>query len=277
MPHIFHYFSPFAFMPSPYFQAKLKVSRNNLMLTDLQYRFLMRFFPPESLKDTSTVYIGKSKLGILLGEEFFDRIAGKVVIDFGCGEGSEAIEMAQHGAKHVIGLDIREDVLATARIKAAAAGVQDRCTFTTRLEQPAEIVVSVDAFEHFEDPAAMLRIMDGLLQPKGEIIVSFGPTWYHPLGGHLFSVFPWAHLLLTEEALIRWRSTFKTDGATRFNEVAGGLNQMTIARFESIVAASPFQFSSFYLAPIRKIRILHNQLTREFTTAVVRCRLIKRT
>jgi 2-polyprenyl-3-methyl-5-hydroxy-6-metoxy-1,4-benzoquinol methylase len=87
------------------------------MLAELQFRLLTRCFPPQSLKDTSTVYLGKSKLGILLGESFFDRIAGKFVVDFGCGEGSEAIEMAQRGASRVIGLDIREDVLATARCR----------------------------------------------------------------------------------------------------------------------------------------------------------------
>lgn len=107
--------------------------------------------------------------------------------------------------------------------------------------------------------------------------MSFGPTWRHPLGGHLFSVFPWAHLMFSEQALIRWRSTFKTDGATRFSEVAGGLNQMTIARFERLIADSPLQFASLELVPIKKLRPFHNRVTREFTTAVVRCRLIKRT
>jgi hypothetical protein len=106
--------------------------------------------------------------------------------------------------------------------------------------------------------------------------VSFGPTWLHPLGGHLFSVFPWAHLIFSEKALIRWRSTFKTDGATRFSEVAGGLNQMTIAKFEDLVANSPLQFAGFELVPIKKLRPFHNRLTREFTTAIVRCRLVKR-
>lgn len=76
-------------------------------------------------------------------------------------------------------------------------------------------------------------MMSALLEPKGEVIASFGPTWYHPLGGHLFSVFPWAHLLFSEKALLRWRSDFKTDGATHFGEVAGGLNQMTVDRFEN--------------------------------------------
>ena len=117
--------------------------------------------------------------------------------------------------------------------------------------------------------------MSALLQPAGEVIVSFGPTWYHPLGGHLFSVFPWAHLLFSEKALIRWRSTFKSDGATRFSEVAGGLNQMTISKFEDLIEDSPFKLASMELVPIKKVRRFHGRLTREFTTAIVRCYLVK--
>jgi len=83
--------------------------------------------------------------------------------------------------------------------------------------------------------------------------------------------------MFSEEALIRWRSIFKTDGATRFGEVAGGLNQMTITKFEKLIATSLLQFASLELIPIRKLRFLHNRFTREFTTAVVRCRLVKRT
>ncbi len=96
----------------------------------------------------------------------------------------------------------------------------------------AEVIVSLDSFEHFGDPAGVLAVMHDLLKPGGVIIATFGPTWYHPLGGHLFSVFPWAHLLFSEQALIRWRADIRSDGATRFGEVEGGLNQMTIARFE---------------------------------------------
>ena len=211
-----------------------------------------------------------------MGNDFFQQITGKVVIDFGCGEGADAVEMALKGARRVIGIDIREDVLQAARRRALEAGVQNVCSFTTSTKEPADVVVSVDAFEHFADPAEILRTMNALLRPTGEVLASFGPIWYHPLGGHLFSVFPWAHLIFSEKALINWRSTFKSDGATRFSEVAGGLNQMTIARFEKLVAASPLQFAQLELVPIRKLRRFHNRLTREFTTAVVRCRLRRR-
>lgn len=245
------------------------------LLTDVQYRILKKISPGEPGCCAGTAYEGKSKLNILLGEELLGKIAGKVVIDFGCGEGAEAVELAERGAKRVIGIDIREDVLNAARERARAAGVQNRCAFATSTTEPADFVVSIDAFEHFADPPSILRVMSRLLKSEGEALISFGPTWYHPLGGHLFSVFPWAHLLFSEKALIRWRSDFKSDGATRFGEVAGGLNQMTIGRFEEAVARSGLQFASLELLPIRQLRRFHNRLTREFATAIVRCRLVK--
>jgi SAM-dependent methyltransferase len=222
-----------------------------------------------------SVYIGRSKIEILFGPQIWSELAGKVVIDFGCGTGEHAIEIAQRGAKKAIGLDIREQVLDQARRTAEVAGVSDKCEFVTATETKADVVISMDAFEHFNDPAGVLRTMRTLMKDDGCAMIEFGPTWYHPLGGHLFSVFPWAHLIFTEKALIRWRSDFKTDGATRFGEVEGGLNQMTVRSFEELVRRSgQFQFDTLETVPIRRLRPLANRLTREFTSAIVRCRLV---
>ena len=246
------------------------------MFSTLQYKILKAISPGEPDTCSGTAYVGKSKLAILLGQEFLKKIQGKTVIDFGCGEGAEAIEIAQHGATKVIGVDIRANMIETARQKAQAARVANICEFGYSAKEPADVIVSLDSFEHFADPAQVLQVMNSLLKPNGEIIASFGPTWYHPLGGHLFSVFPWAHLIFSEKALIRWRSDFKSDGATKFGEVAGGLNQMTIRKFEQLVANSPFQVEELDLVPIRKLKPVHNRLSREFTTALVRCRMAKR-
>lgn len=221
-------------------------------------------------------YQSRSKLEVLFGPSIWQQLADKVVVDFGCGRGEQAIEMADHGARAVVGVDMRENVLVEARAAAERKGVGEKCRFTTNTDVRADVVVSMDAFEHFADPAGVLSEMRGLINEEGCALIVFGPTWYHPLGGHLFSVFPWAHLVFTEKALIRWRSDFKTDGATRFHEVEGGLNQMTIKRFEGIVAQSDFEFASFEAVPIRKLRPLANRVTREFTTAVVRCQLVPR-
>ena len=116
------------------------------MLTNLQYCVLHRMFPHAPDCCSGRAYEGKSKLAILLGGDFFTQIKDKVVIDFGCGEGADAVEMASKGAKRVIGLDIREDFLQTATRLALAARVQERCKFTTRTEEQADVIVSLDAF-----------------------------------------------------------------------------------------------------------------------------------
>lgn len=246
----------------------------------LGYR-LLRAISPDGKNDycasgVPLIYQNRSKLEVLFGPRIWDELAGKVVLDFGCGRGGEVIDIARHGAKKVIGLDLRESVLQDARRAAAEANLDARCVFTTRAEELVDVVMSLDAFEHFSDPAAILRTMRELVKDDGRAIIMFGPTWYHPIGGHSFSVFPWAHLLFTERALLRWRADWSNDGATRFGEIDGGLNQMTIRRFEQLVAASDFEFESFEAVPIRRLQPLHNRLTREFFSSIVRCRLVPR-
>lgn len=240
------------------------------------YRLLRLISDGSSSQMDGRAYSKTSKLEVLLGRSFLERIPGQVVIDFGCGTGAEAVEMAQKGARKVIGIDIQEHLLAIARERAAEAGVADRCDFGANASELADVIIAIDSFEHFEDPASILETMRTMIKPSGRVLASFGPTWYHPLGGHLFSVFPWAHLVFSEASLIRWRSDFKSDGATRFHEVAGGLNRMTIARFERIVRESPFRLEQLEPVPIRRLKPIASRLTREFTTAVVRCELVPR-
>jgi SAM-dependent methyltransferase len=240
------------------------------LLTDVQYRLLKRIAPTESTHLSGAAYAGRSKLRVLLGDRLFEACREKDVLDFGCGAGAEAVELASI-AKSVYGLDIIPRLLDQARRRAAASGLEGICTFGTELPRnKVDVIISLDSFEHFDDPASVLRTMFDLLRPGGQVITSFGPTWYHPFGGHLFSIFPWAHLIFTEAALIRWRSDIRSDGATRFREVEGGLNQMTIGRFERLVEESPLTLVSLEAVPIRRLERLNVPLTREFTTAIVR-------
>jgi len=219
-------------------------------------------------------YEGKGKLEALIGPAIWDQIVDKIVLDFGCGHGREAIVLARHGARRVIGVDVQEKQLAIARVLQAAAGVSN-CTFVHQFDSKADVILSIDSFEHFGHPDEILKEMSRLLKPDGKVIVSFGPPWYHPKGGH-FPLFAWAHLLLTEKSLLKWRAKFKTDGAKRFHEIAGGLNQMSIRKFERLVANSPLRFETFETVPIRAVRRLHRGLTREFFTSVVRGILVHR-
>jgi SAM-dependent methyltransferase len=224
--------------------------------------------------DVATAYLKKSKLETLFGPSIWEAVRDRDVLDFGCGPGAEAVEVAERGARRVIGLDLRQKWLQAATALAQARGVADKCFFGTDWAEPVDLILSVDSFEHFSDPAAILVKMRSLLKPTGCVMASFGPTWYHPLGGHIYSVFPYAHLVFSESALVRWRSLYKTDGARTIEQ--SGLNRITIRRFENLVANSPFKFAEFEAVPIRRLRPIASRLTREMTTAVVRCKLVPR-
>lgn len=242
---------------------------------ELGYRVLRTFPTPRTWTSrlTAATIPTPGKLEAYWGPGVWDELAGCTVIDFGCGTGGDTVEMARRGARRAIGIDIVPQALDVARRAAERAGVADRCVFAAEAAEKADYILSIDSFEHFAAPAAVLATMAGCLNPGGRALVSFGPPWYHPYGGHSFSVFPWAHLIFSERALLRWRSRYCEDGATRFHEVRGGLNQMTVGRFERLVAASPFRVIEFDAIPIRPARLLHNRLTHEVFTSMVRCKL----
>lgn len=251
---------------------------------ELGYSLLKNFGRHATAPDyqNAASYDGVSKLEVLFGNHVWSEVRDKVVIDYGCGHGNEVVDIAQHGAQRVIGIDTWEKSIRLAKENAHNAGVSHLCEFTA-LKQAgqsarkiplADVIFSLDAFEHYDNPGQILQHMRTLLKPDGRILICFGPPWLHPYGGHLFSIFPWSHILFTENAQIRWRSDFKSDGAMRFHEVDGGLNQMTIGQFRELVEHSDFKMEHFEAVPIKKLRWISNPLTREFTTSVVRCVLV---
>ena len=60
----------------------------------------------------------------------FKNIRGAVALDYCCGNGEIAIDMARHGAKRVHGIDLSSVAIENARALAAEAGVQNVCEFT---------------------------------------------------------------------------------------------------------------------------------------------------
>src|SRR5262249_28261482 len=101
------------------------------IITALQYQALRRIRPTGESHLTGGVYLknGKpAKLDMLVGG-LLGSVRGKVVIDFGCGDGQEAVAIASRGAARVVGLDLNTELLERARRRAEAAGVHDRVEF----------------------------------------------------------------------------------------------------------------------------------------------------
>jgi SAM-dependent methyltransferase len=177
------------------------------------------------------------------------RIHGRRVLDFGCGRGFQAVALAAAGAAEVVGLDTNEKLLPTGREWAAAQGVGAQVRFAASLgpedEGAFDVVVSQNSMEHFPDPGAVLQVMQGALRPRGELLVTFSPPWFAPYGAHMhfFTPVPWVHLLFRERTVMAVRSRYRQDGATRYEDVEGGLNRMSVAKFERLVRASGLELA----------------------------------
>jgi hypothetical protein len=91
--------------------------------------------------------------------------------------------------------------------------------------------------EHFPSPDDELRKMRPAVSRNGAILVTFGPPWFAPYGSHMqfFTNLHWVNLLFSEDTVMRVRARYRSDGATRYEEVEGGLNRMSLAKFERLV------------------------------------------
>ncbi len=228
-----------------------------------------------------------SRLRQYFGASLETRLRDRTVVDFGCGRGADAVIAALAGAKRVIGIDIDDAYLDSARTLARDHGVAQTCTFVNAQSEAAtyralrgtcDVVFSIDAFEHFGDPAAVLAEMNALLCPGGTLLISFGPPWKHPYGAHMnhFNTLPWVHFVFSEDAILAVRRQHVDDGVTRFEDLPGGLNRMTVARFEDLVARSGLRFDEFEALPIRGLKLFTaNRVTREYFTSMVKAVLHK--
>jgi SAM-dependent methyltransferase len=175
--------------------------------------------------------------------DFDSLIAGKDVLDFGCGEGWQAVALAQNGARFVLGLDSNAKTLAKARQLAQQAEVGGGVEFAEKLNGDArlfDLVISQNSMEHFPDPAGALEEMKRALKPDGKILITFGPPWFAPYGSHMafFTKVPWVNLLFSEKTVTEVRRRFRNDGAGRYEDVESGLNKMTVRKFERSVSVA---------------------------------------
>jgi SAM-dependent methyltransferase len=211
---------------------------------------------------------------------FDDLILNKRILDYGCGTGMQCVRLAQLGAAHSFGLDIRDTVLDVGRQQAREHGVGEKVTFGTsvpsKLLGTFDIVLSKDSMEHFGDPAGVLAEMKRAVRPGGILMVCFSPPWYAPYGGHMqfFTKLPWAHLLFSESTVMAVRSRFRFDGARSHAEIEGGLNKMSVGRFEQLVAQAGLRSDySRYDAVKRLTPLVHVPLVRELFINRISCLL----
>lgn len=104
-------------------------------------------------------------------------LAGKNVIDIGCGGGILAESMARKGAK-VTGIDLSEKALKVADLHSLESGVQVRYQLIAAEEMAAQeagqydVVTCMEMLEHVPDPGAIVRAAATLVKPGGKVFFS---------------------------------------------------------------------------------------------------------
>jgi 2-polyprenyl-6-hydroxyphenyl methylase / 3-demethylubiquinone-9 3-methyltransferase len=104
-------------------------------------------------------------------------LAGRAVVDVGCGGGLLSEAMARKGAR-VVGLDMADELLRVAQLHGLEAGVS-----VDYRHEPAEqhaldhagrydVVTCMEMLEHVPDPASVVRALAALAKPGGHVFVS---------------------------------------------------------------------------------------------------------
>jgi len=182
--------------------------------------------------------------------------------------------MAQAGARTVTGLDLPRPILLEKWAENEKLGRGKIRLVTAPPQEKFDAVISCSSFEHFPDPAAIFEMMKSYARPGGLLIISFAEPWLSPRGAHCdsFTRLPWVNCLFSEKTVMKVRSRYKRDGAIRYEDVEGGLNRMTIQKFERIMLSSGMKIRSLNLFPVKGLPMVSEvPMLREFLTASASC------
>lgn len=113
--------------------------------------------------------------GVERGLALVEPLAGRTVVDLGCGTGLlEGHLLPRVGDGRILAVDFSAEMLALARARHGS----DRVTWICRdvldtaiADRSVDAVLCFNAFPHFPDPAATLREAARWLRPRGPLLV----------------------------------------------------------------------------------------------------------
>lgn len=200
-----------------------------------------------------------------------DAMAGKAVLDVGCGWGGKAVYFAETlGPARVEGFDLPGVFDPKAPLAFAASRGVSRCGFRTGHAETIpygdaefDLLLCEDVLEHVADPDRTLLECRRVLRSGGRLVALFPSfrmldahhldralTW--PGAHYLLSMKTWAaglnHYLLTHEGVAF--EPFSEAVATPFHRcVTRDLNGMSFSQFADLARASDLETEALYLLP----------------------------
>lgn len=178
----------------------------------------------------------------------FDGIKGAVALDYCCGNGEIALEMARQGASKVVGIDISSVAVENARKLAKSAGVDSICEFsvmdaehTTFADGTFDVIHEYGALHHLDLPAAFAEL-SRILKPEGKLICTEA---------------------MRHNPLIHWyrnrtpqlRTEWEVEHILGFPEIESG------RKFFSEINLRPFHLAGLAAVPFRKTFFFEPLLT----------------
>lgn len=221
------------------------------MISEAILRALSRSMPESTEEVPSDL-----PLAILQREypDLGEFVSGKRVLDFGCGGGAQAAAIAKTYGATVTGIDTNIQYVAKANARYGSLA-----RFISEPDgSEYDVVISQNAMEHFPDPCAVLSEMIRITRPSGFILITFGPPWFAPFGSHMqyFCPVPWLNLLFPERSVMAVRGRYQSDGAKRYVDVEGGLNKMSIRKFERLIGATGLSVVRRHYTAVKKVQAL---------------------
>jgi len=162
-----------------------------------------------------------------------DRVglAGKTVLDVGCGGGILSESMAQLGA-HVTGIDLGEAPLSVARLHLRESGARVTYRHASAEDMAHEhpgafdVVTCLEMLEHVPDPASVVQALGRLVRPGGHVFIS---TINRNPKAFLFAIVGAEYLLkLLPPGTHEYMKFIKPSELERWQRTAGlGLRELT--------------------------------------------------
>ncbi len=160
-------------------------------------------------------------------------MAGKTVLDVGCGSGRFCIAFAQRGASRVVGVDFAPQMIKIAVDLALRAQVSDRCEFRVGSfpevvsDGPFDASTALGFFDYIRDPVAVVKAMRE--KTRSVMVMSFPKAveWRVPLRRMRFRMMGCPLFLYTEA---RTRAILAAAGIRNYEWIPLDRDYLVVAR-----------------------------------------------